>query len=254
MKGEYKLFLQALLLVGVMTAVIAADSVLALRSLPQCRDGIDNDGDTFADYPYDPGCKSRTDNSELGTTKCDNGVNDDRDGLVDYPDDPGCSSPSDNSELGAFQCDNGLNDDNDGLVDYPADPGCTSPTDSTELGTVQCDDNADNDFDGFRDYPADSGCSSALDNSEGTNSCTDTDGRFNPNVQGTASGIKNGQPFRNTDFCLSSITLLEFYCAGTTPANSTYNCAGNVATQCINGACVPLLPRPPLPPVGNGTA
>jgi len=37
-----------------------ADSV----SIPQCSDGIDNDGDELIDYPEDPGCSSLDDNSE----------------------------------------------------------------------------------------------------------------------------------------------------------------------------------------------
>ncbi|HLC39869.1 MAG TPA: hypothetical protein VJJ76_03235 [archaeon] len=65
----------------------------------QCRDKIDNDGDTFTDYPSDPGCSSKHDNNELGTVACDNGLDDDGDFLIDYPDDPGCVSPTDTSEV-----------------------------------------------------------------------------------------------------------------------------------------------------------
>jgi hypothetical protein len=32
--------------------------------LPQCSDGVDNDGDTLIDYPSDPGCTSTSDNDE----------------------------------------------------------------------------------------------------------------------------------------------------------------------------------------------
>lgn len=32
---------------------------------PECNDNIDNDGDTFVDYPNDPGCSSAADDSEL---------------------------------------------------------------------------------------------------------------------------------------------------------------------------------------------
>ena len=34
------------------------------RARPACRDGIDNDGDGRIDYPADPGCSSKNDNSE----------------------------------------------------------------------------------------------------------------------------------------------------------------------------------------------
>ena len=34
--------------------------------LPQCSDGIDNDGDTRIDYPADQGCESATEGDETG--------------------------------------------------------------------------------------------------------------------------------------------------------------------------------------------
>ena len=71
----------------------------------QCDDGLDNDHDGFIDYPTDPGCSSRTDNSELPvntppptTPQCDDGIDNDHDGKIDYPADPGCSSRTDNNE------------------------------------------------------------------------------------------------------------------------------------------------------------
>ncbi|QLQ10805.1 MAG: hypothetical protein HZY75_11105 [Nocardioidaceae bacterium] len=67
-----------------------------------CEDGVDNDGDGFADFPADYGCASATDSSELGTTQCDNGIDDDGDGKIDYrPDgtgDPNCHSVVDDDE------------------------------------------------------------------------------------------------------------------------------------------------------------
>ena len=35
------------------------------QPVPQCQDGIDNDGDTLIDYPADPGCTAPDDNSEI---------------------------------------------------------------------------------------------------------------------------------------------------------------------------------------------
>ncbi len=71
----------------------------------QCDDGIDNDGDRLIDYPADPGCSSRTDNSELPVNtptptvpQCNDGIDNDHDGKIDYPADPQCSSRTDNSE------------------------------------------------------------------------------------------------------------------------------------------------------------
>jgi hypothetical protein len=73
--------------------------------LPQCSDGIDNDGDGKIDYPNDPGCFSpnqddETDDCPNGPTcpQCSNGKDDDMNGLTDYPADPGCSAASDTDE------------------------------------------------------------------------------------------------------------------------------------------------------------
>ncbi len=66
-------------------------------SLPQCSDGIDNDGDGLVDM-NDPGCASPSDNSEANSLpQCSDGIDNDGDGLVDM-NDPGCASPSDNNE------------------------------------------------------------------------------------------------------------------------------------------------------------
>lgn len=75
--------------------------------VPQCEDGIDNDGDGLIDAPGmssnpDPGCYGPTDNSELNsvaTAECSDGFDNDQDGKTDYPDDPDCSSATDNSEI-----------------------------------------------------------------------------------------------------------------------------------------------------------
>jgi hypothetical protein len=55
--------------------------------VPECRDGIDNDGDGRIDFPADPQCKSADDDSEA--PECSNMRDDDGDGKVDR-DDPGC--------------------------------------------------------------------------------------------------------------------------------------------------------------------
>lgn len=64
----------------------------------ECNDGVDNDDDTFVDYPFDPGCSSATDTSERGTDICDNGLDDDGDTASDYPSDAGCSFIADGNE------------------------------------------------------------------------------------------------------------------------------------------------------------
>lgn len=55
--------------------------------VPECRDGIDNDGDGRIDFPADPECKSLDDDSEA--PECSNTRDDDGDGKIDRLD-PGC--------------------------------------------------------------------------------------------------------------------------------------------------------------------
>jgi len=144
--------------------------------LPECEDGVDNDGDTFTDGE-DPSCQLGNDTEgEDPTTDCNDGEDDDGDDLIDL-DDPGCTDITDDSELDnpTPECDDGLDNDDDGLTDYPADPGCFSPlqddeTDACPDGAAcpQCADGQDNDEDGDVDYPDDDGCAAASDNQERT--------------------------------------------------------------------------------------
>jgi len=178
--------------------------------------------------------------------KCNNGVDDDNDGLVDYPNDPGCSSASDNTETSSsLVCDNGVDETNDAdtLADYRlsgGDPGCASVTDTSEIDG-QCDDLADNDRDGFVDYPNDPECTSFASKES---NCQDSDGGFVVGSQGIISGSSGGVPYSNTDFCLDTVKLREFWCSGGTggiPTSTDYNCPVNNATGtggCLNGACV----------------
>ncbi len=68
----------------------------------QCADGMDNDTDTKTDYPFDPGCDSRNDDSETDPATapvCANGLDDDTDTTMDFPGDYGCASASGTSEV-----------------------------------------------------------------------------------------------------------------------------------------------------------
>jgi hypothetical protein len=75
--------------------------------LPECQDGVENDGDTLADFPDDPGCFNAAAPSEI--TACDDGLDNDGDGYCDMPTstctepgvtpgDPWCDAGWDNSE------------------------------------------------------------------------------------------------------------------------------------------------------------
>ena len=176
-------------------------------------------------------------------TACNDGSDNDNDGLTDYPNDAGCSSSNDNSELGTAACDNGVDESNDAdaLADFRlsgGDQGCSSVTDTNERDGA-CDDLLDNDLDGTIDFTsvnftADPECGSYADVEY---ECSDTDGGFTPLVQGTVSGSFGGTPFSQTDFCVDSTTLTEYYC-NYNWASQNVNCALNTTTQCVNGACV----------------
>ncbi len=103
-----------------------------------CNDGIDNDGDGFADFSDDPGCYASTDFSEHAAgLVCDDSRDNDGDNLVDV-DDPACSSgnPATPDPLATrenAQCQDGL--DNDGQTGIDFDGGAS----------------LDQDFDGFID-------------------------------------------------------------------------------------------------------
>ena len=139
--------------------------------LPQCEDGIDNDGDGLIDGA-DPACMAGNDReSEDPPPACSDGLDNDADGLIDHPDDPGCDSPADNDEYNptGAQCSDGLDNDGDGLIDYPNDPGCLAPNQNSEVDDCpdgpncpECGNGRDDDEDGKIDYAGgDTGCESA---------------------------------------------------------------------------------------------
>ena len=103
----------------------------------ECNDGVDNDGDTYTDYPADPECTSLQDDSELATPgayrpECVDGLDNDADTFIDYPNDPGCGSYYDTDEAGQTQCDDQIDNDGDTFIDYPADPQCWHYIDNDE--------------------------------------------------------------------------------------------------------------------------
>lgn len=102
-----------------------------VRPLQECNDGLDNDSDTYIDYPDDPECASLTDNIEANK-QCNDNYDNDSDTYIDYPDDSGCDSADDSDESDVYQCNDGLDNDNDGKTDYPDDPGCNSLNDNNE--------------------------------------------------------------------------------------------------------------------------
>ncbi len=84
------------------------------------------------DYGQDPGCSSPVDGDETHTTpECRDGLDNDGDGLIDVAD-FGCSNPDDTREFPNPRCSDGIDNDGDTLTDFPADPQCTSESDTRE--------------------------------------------------------------------------------------------------------------------------
>jgi len=118
-----------------------------LEQQRECNDGLDQDGNGVADFPYDPGCASELDPQEAPVAvapACANGVDDDGDGRVDFDtnrdgttngsDDPGCQSASDDDEFNVLlpACADGFDNDQDGEIDFPRDTGCSGRNDDDE--------------------------------------------------------------------------------------------------------------------------
>ena len=153
------------------TGCVSCESDQGVVVLPECSDGVDNDGDGLIDRA-DPACTDPEGDDEAADPaieQCRNGEDDDGDGLIDLAD-RGCGSARDDDESddpALPACSNALDDDDDGFTDYPADPGCGSIGDDDETNTggptlPQCGDGQDNDGDGRIDL-ADPGCSSVAD-------------------------------------------------------------------------------------------
>jgi hypothetical protein len=75
----------------------------------------------------------------LGNLECNNGVDDDGDTLAGYPEEPGCASPLDDDETddcpagpNCPECSNDINDDGSGGIDWPVDPDCNAASDDME--------------------------------------------------------------------------------------------------------------------------
>jgi hypothetical protein len=127
----------------------ASASPAQATGIPQCEDGLDNDGDGLVDYGSDPGCNDWVDNEEYNApppppppaAQCSDGADNDGDSKTDYPNDPGCTSTSDNDEYDAPPP---VDADGDGTPDYR--DNCGKP--GTVLGW---NDQADYDGDGIGD-------------------------------------------------------------------------------------------------------
>lgn len=103
------------------------------RAVAACKDGTDNDGDGYTDWPADPGCSSKNDNSELNLAiECDDGTDNDGDSAIDMNDN-GCSSPTDNDET---DCGDGVCEGGETSGNCPADCGISDSCSDSDGGLV----------------------------------------------------------------------------------------------------------------------
>ena len=126
------------------------------------------------------------------------------------------------------ECNDRLDNDGDGLVDL-ADSGCSNKRDNDESN---CGDNS---CEGGETCDT---CSSDCGSCPIPDSCSDSDGGFFPETQGTVSGNQGGSPYGFTDNCIDAATVQENYCSGTQPSSGSYTCFGN-STSCSNGILLP---------------
>lgn len=130
-KGKIAVIASVLIVMLLVFILVMAKPGRVSRARKQCRDGLDNDGDGYIDYPSDPGCSSKNDDSELNSNvECDDGLDNDGDSAVDY-NDGGCSSPSDNDET---DCGDGVCEGGETSGNCPADCGIPDSCSDTDGG------------------------------------------------------------------------------------------------------------------------
>ena len=140
--SENEVVQRALVVDTILARIVIAEAIADVEGdpcaedLPQCSDGVDNDGDGQIDFPNDPGCANEDDDTEQDEVlpQCSDGVDNDGDGKIDFPNDPGCANEDDDTEQGEDQpeCSDDVDNDGDGMIDFPNDPGCSSLDDDSE--------------------------------------------------------------------------------------------------------------------------
>jgi hypothetical protein len=230
------LLVVAALWLAAAVSLAAPDRAQALARLAQCANNLDDDGDLKIDFPFEPGCTSALDPSEVDPVRlpvCANGINDDGDLVgADFPKDPGCRSAADASEADPAtlpECADAIDNDGDGKVDS-LDPGCNWAADK-EVDTA-CSDRIDNDGDGKVDFPSDLGCAGFNDDDESDPPQCD-DGRDNDG---------DGLLDFNTDIptqtpdpdCASALDTVEAP-SGAPPSSGSSTAPTQLPTRCADG-------------------
>ncbi|MBU0756832.1 MAG: hypothetical protein KKF44_02095 [Nanoarchaeota archaeon] len=125
--------------IAIISAAVFALVVLAVfaiskpteRAVTACKDGTDNDGDGYTDYPNDPGCSSKNDKTETDSgVECDDGTDNDGDGDTDT-NDGGCTGPADTDET---DCGDGVCEGPETQGNCPQDCGYPDSCSDTDGG------------------------------------------------------------------------------------------------------------------------
>lgn len=140
-------------------AALALETVVggpkAARAKAACRDGSDNDGDGYTDWPSDPGCSNKNDRSELNPAiECDDGVDNDGDSATDMAD-TGCASPSDGDET---DCGDGVCEGPEDYQNCPADCPIPDSCSDTDGGIIYNTAGTVSGYQGGSPYSNDDSC------------------------------------------------------------------------------------------------
>ena len=112
------------------------------------------------------------------------------------------------------ECKDKIDNDGDGLIDRK-DGGCTGPNDNDEsnCGDGECEGGETS--------------SSCLADCGVSDSCSDTDGGNAITVFGTTSGYLDDVSYSNTDSCVDSSTIKEYYCSGSYEYSASQSCGSD---------------------------
>jgi PKD repeat protein len=209
----------------------------------QCSDGVDNDADSFVDYPLDLGCYSYYDNNESdgqSNINCTTNLDCGNPFGTNY-----CDSLTFMRNTTTPTCVNAGTANSYCILQISSQSSYCSHICSDTYGCdyTQCSDGADNDGDSLVDYPLDSGCTSYADNNESNavaiNCTVDSD-------CGASSDVKycDGLNFRRsivTPICMNAGTENSYcsYNIGTSSVLCSHICSDTLGcdyTQCSDNA------------------
>ena len=215
-----------------------------LVGLEDCTNGVDDNGDGFADCE-DSQCSGHAYCMPYRELNCGNAADDDGDGLTDCAD-PDCQQNQRCNPEYELACADGEDNDGDGLTDC-ADPDCKQ----TDACREKCDDGVDNDGDGQVDCADDQCWDSPVcqiedcangedDDGDGAIDCADEDCATNPGcalVERCDDGVDNDTDGL-TD-CADPDCATNPWCHETQCADSEDN-DGDGLVDCDDPSCAGL--------------